>query len=409
MKRKTWIQLAIGAAATVALLGWAFAPRAVEVEVATVQQSHFETTIDEDAKTRLSERYVVSAPLAGLLSRVTLREGDAVEANAIVATLMPALSPMLDARTLREQQARVEVTEAQRQRSGARLARAEVALLQAGNELRRSEQLGRDGFISPTKVESDRLAVAAAQRELEAATQEHHAAGHEVEQARAALMTVQAPRRSGSRAFALRAPAAGRVLRVSQTSEAAVMLGAPVLELGDTRRLEVVAELLTTDALQAKPGSRVVIERWGGGGPLEGRVRLVEPAAFTKVSALGVEEQRVKVLVDITSPPEQWRALGDGFRVSVRIVTMAVDQAVTVPTSALFPIASSRSAPGGPDRMAVFVVTGERAQRVLLEVAARNGADAWIRQGLRPGQTVVVYPSSAVKDNARVKVRDVTW
>lgn len=407
MKRKTWIQLAIGTAATVALLGWAFAPRPVEVEVAKVLQSHFETTIDEDAKTRLSDRYVVSAPLAGLLSRVTLREGDPVEANAIVATLTPALSPLLDARTLREQQARVEITEAQWQRAGARVERARVTLLQARNELRRSEQLGEDGFISPNKVESDRLAVIAAQRELEAATQESHAATHEVEQARAALTTVQTPRRSGSRAFALRAPTAGRVLRVSQTSETAVMLGAPVLELGDTRRLEVVAELLTADALKAKPGSRVVIERWGGSDPLEGRVRLVEPAAFTKISALGVEEQRVKVLIDIISPYERWRPLGDGFRVSVRIVTMAVDQAVTVPTSAVFPIASSTSDPGGSNQMAVFVVSDERARRVPLEVAARNSSDAWIRRGLQPGQTVIVYPSSAVKDGTRVKVRDV--
>lgn len=407
MKRKTSIQLAVGAVAILALLGWTFAPRPVEVEVAKVQQSHFETSIDEDAKTRLSDRYVVSAPLAGLLNRVTLREGDPVEANAIVATLTPALSPLLDARSLREQQARLETTQAQLQRAAARVERAKVPLLQAANELRRNEQLGKDGFISPTKVESDRLAENAAQRELDAAIQDHHAASHEVEQARAALMTVQAPRRSAARTFVLRAPTAGRVLRVSQTSETAVMLGTPVLELGDTRRLEVVAELLTTDALQAKPGSRVVIERWGGSKPLEGRVRLVEPAAFTKVSALGVEEQRVKVLVDIVSPPEQWRSLGDGFRVSVRIVTRAVDQATTVSTSAMFPLASSAGAPGGSDRMAVFAVSDGRARLLPIEVVARNASDAWVRHGLQAGQTVILYPSSAVKDGGRVKVRDV--
>ena len=398
MKTKTWIAAGAATAGALVLLGWAFAPRPVDVEVAQVTRGRFEATIDEDGKTRLRDRYIVSAPLAGTVDRIALREGDAVQAGAAVATLMPALSPLLDERTLREQQARVETSEANVQRVGARIALARVGLRQARNEVQRSEQLAKQGFVSPTKLETDRLAVEAAQKELDAAAQEGHVAGHEVEQARAAVAAVQG--RGGSRAFVLRAPVSGRVLKVAQTSEATVPLGTPLLELGDTTRMEVVAELLTTDALQARPGSRVLIERWGGPAALEGRVRLVEPAAFTKVSALGVEEQRVRVLIDITSPPERWLALGDGYRVSVRIVTQAQDDAVKVPVSAVFPRPDAQG-------MAVFALDAGRARLVPVDLAARNGNDAWVRQGLSAGASVIVYPPASVHDGQRVRPRKV--
>jgi HlyD family secretion protein len=405
MKKRTWWYAAAGTAGAVALLAWAFAPRPVEVEVATVTQGRFETTIEEDAKTRLRDRYVVSAPLAGRLSRITLREGDAVEAGAVVATLTPVLSPMLDERTLREQQVRVEIAEAQVKRAAARVEGARVALRQAGNEVQRSEQLARQGFVSPTKLETDRLAALAIQKELDAAVEERHVAEHEVVQARAALMAVRNPDRPSSRSFTLHAPTAGRVLRVAQTSETTVALGTPLIEVGDTRGLEIVAELLTTDALQARPGSRVVIERWGGPGLLSGRVRSVEPSAFTKVSALGVEEQRVNALIDITSAPEEWRALGDGFRVGVRIVTREVDSAVKVPVSAVFPMPDRQGAAAGA--MAVFVLERGRARLTSVRVDARSGADAWVPQGLAPGATVIVYPPAALTDGMRVSVRKV--
>jgi HlyD family secretion protein len=403
MKTTTWIYMSGAVLAAVALAAWAFAPRPLEVEVAGVVKGYFQTTIDEDGKTRLRDRYIVSAPLAGHLARIGLREGDAVAANAVVATLTPALSPMLDERTLRELQVRVEVTDAQVQRVKARIGLAKVGVQQARNEAQRSEQLALQGFVSATKLETDRLAALAAQKELDAAVEEGHVAGHEVEQARAALLAVRNPERSGSRAFALRSPIAGRVLRVAQTSETTVALGAPLVEVGNTEELEVVAELLTTDALKATPGSRVLIERWGGDRELEGRVRLVEPAAFTKVSALGVEEQRVKVLLDITSPPDQWRALGDGFRVGVRIVTLAVDEAVKVPVSALFPLPARDG--GSAASMAVFTLEDNRARLRPVEMVARNGAEAWVRKGLETGTTVIVYPAAGVRDGARVRVR----
>src|SRR6185436_3195546 len=235
MKKRTWFYATAAAVAALALVVWAFAPRPVEVEVATATSGPFETTIDEDAKTRLRDRYVVSAPLAGLLSRVDLREGDPVEANAVVATLTPVLSPMLDERTMREQRLRVEIAEAQVERVDARIERAKVAVLQAANEVRRSEQLAAQGFVASTKLETDRLNALAAQKEADAALQERHVAGHEVEQARAALVAVQKPDRLGPRAFVVRAPVAGSVLRVLQSSETAVAIGTPLVEPGDVR------------------------------------------------------------------------------------------------------------------------------------------------------------------------------
>jgi HlyD family secretion protein len=401
MKTKTWWMAAGGTLASLAALAWAFAPRPVAVETAAVTQGRFEASIDEDGKTRLRERYVVSAPLAGRLERIALREGDAVAADAVVATLAPVLSPLLDERTLREQQARLEAAQANVLRADARAEGARVGLLQARSEAGRSEQLARQGFVAPTKLETDRLAVLAAQKELDAAVEEQHVAGHEAEQARAALVAVRRPGSARAGGFALRAPVNGRVLRVLQSSEAAVALGTPLLELGDTSRMEVVAQLLTVDALQARPGARVVIERWGGSGLLEGRVRRVEPAAFTKVSALGVEEQRVNVLIDITSPAQQWEALGDAFRVGVRIVTLEADDAVQVPVSAVFPL------PDGEGGMAVFVLDGRRARLVPVALAARNGSAAWIRGGVQPGASVIVYPPAAVKDGTRVQARRV--
>lgn len=398
MKTKTMLAIAGGTLAAVVLLAWAFAPRPVEVEVAQVSQGRFEATVEEDGRTRLRDRYVLSAPLAGLLDRIALREGDAVAADAVVATMTPVLAPMLDERTLREQQTRVEGAQANVARVAARVGGAQVAVQQARNEVARSEQLASQGFVSPTKLDTDRLALQAAQKDLEAAIQEGHVAAHEVDQARAALLAVQRKPGSGH-AFELRSPIAGRVLRVLQTSESAVALGTPLIELGDTSRLEIVADLLTTDALQARPGSAVSIERWGGPGALQGRVRLVEPGAFTKVSALGVEEQRVKVLIDITSPAEQWRALGDAYRVGVRIVTQAADGVLKVPVGAVFPLRE-----GG---MAVFVADGGNARLQKVEVAARNGAHAWVRSGVAAGVSVIVYPPPSVSDGQRIHVRKV--
>ncbi|GMV47591.1 MAG: HlyD family efflux transporter periplasmic adaptor subunit [Burkholderiaceae bacterium] len=406
-----------------ALLGWAFAPRPLEVETARARVGAFEATIDEDARTRLAERYLISAPLAGQLQRVTLREGDPVAAGQVVATLLPALPPLFDERTRRELEARVAVAEASLVRARTAVEAAGVTLQQASTELTRTEALARQGFVAPNRIDADRLAAQAAARQRDSAVAGEQVARQELEQARAALGVVRAGAAGGAApAFALRSPVAGRVLRLRVQSEAALTLGTPVLEVGDVAALEIVAELLTTDAVQTAPGSAVHIERWGGPGLLQGRVRRVEPAGFTKVSALGVEEQRVNVVIDFTSPRAQWAALGDGYRVGVRIVTISRPEVLTVPVSAVFPLpaaaAASAAVPGAASAAAaagaasgaamahaVFRVEGGRARLQPVELAARNGSLAWIRQGLAAGAQVIVYPPAGVADGVRVAER----
>lgn len=397
MKRSTLITAAVAAAALVALVAWAFAPRPVEVETADAVRGPFETTVDEDARTRLAERYVVSAPLAARLSRITLREGDRVRTGDVLARLQPVLTPLLDERSQREQAARVAATEAVLQQAHKRMEAARVALDRARDDLQRSEQLAQQGFVSPTKLSGDRLAVQGAQKDLEAAQAGEQVARHELQLARAALGVSRGT--AAGAAFELRAPVAGQVLKLHHTSEGTVALGAPLLDIGDIAQLEVVAELLTADALQARPGGAVRIERWGGPVELQGRVRRVEPAAFTKVSALGVEEQRVNVVIDITSPREQWTALGDAFRVGVRIVTRSEADVLKVPVGAVFPLPAPATGHG------VFVVDGRRARLQPVQLAARNGAEAWITDGLGAGARVIVYPGAAVQDGVAVRTR----
>lgn len=406
MKRNTLITTALGAIAVVALLAWAFAPRPLAVEVATVATGRYEQAIVEDGRTRVRERYTVAAPLTGRLARITLREGDVVAANAALAVLTPTLAPMLDERTRAELTARRGGAEAAVRQAAAAVGQQRVALAQARSDQQRSEQLSAQGFIAPTKLETDRLAVQAAQQGLQAAEQARHVAEHELEVARAALAAQQS---GGGAGFVLRAPVAGRVLKVLQPSEGTVATGTPVLEIGDTRQLEIVAELLTTEALQAQPGAPVAIDRWGGPGTLAARVRSVEPGAFTKVSALGVEEQRVKVLIDLDGAPPA--ALGDGFRVGVRILTRMQDGALLVPVSAVFPqpqqAHTQANAQADPQAggMAVFVVDGGHARLKPVTLGGRNGSQAWVQGGLTAGQSVIVYPPAAVADGLRVKPR----
>lgn len=389
--------LAWGAAAAIALglLAWAFTPRPVQVETAVAAVSHFEQGIEEDSQTRLKDRYTVSAPVAARLVRIALKEGDRVAAGDVVAVLLPTMSAMIDERSAREAQARYQAARANVTAAVARVDRAAVSRDKAQIDLERTEKLARQGFVAPSRLDEARLGTTGAARELEAARAAQDAAEHERDQAAAALQPATGSVRAG-KPLTLRSPVEGVVLRVPLASEATVAAGAPVMDIGDPRRLEVMAELLTTDAVQAQPGRRAVVERWGGP-PVEGVVRRVEPGAFTKVSALGIEEQRVKVLVDLVDPPVGWEVMGDGYRVTLRVITQSVDQALVVPVGALFPIAD-----GG---MAVYRLESGRAKLQLVDVGGRNGSEAWIRSGLERGQVVIVYPPPAVQDGKRVAVR----
>lgn len=395
MKKKiAWM---VGGLIVLALLVWAFMPRATEVEVANVTQGRFERSVQEDGKTRLRDRYVVSTPLAGRVARITLRQGDSVERDAMVATLWPLVPALLDERARDQQNAHVGTLEASVSRAKANVGRAMAALDQARAELKRNEALAKEGFVSPNQNETGRLTVRLREQELESARQEESGARHELDQSRIALRQYS----SGStgaqqRAWQIKAPVSGKILKIQQQSEGIVQAGTPLMELGDPSQLEVVVDVLTEDAAQIRPGTPVQLSNWGGPETLEGRVRLIEPAAFTKVSALGVEEQRVNAVIDITSAPDKRATLGDGFKVDVRVLVQVVENAVKVPVSALFPVGA---------RSALFVVEGGRARQREIEVAARNGVEAWVKTGLAPGAPVIVYPPTALKDGARVTTR----
>lgn len=391
---KQVLALSLAVAVVAGGLAWAFRPKPVPVETAVVTRSLFRATVEEDGRTRVRNRYAISAPLAGRLLRSGLKTGDTVAQGAVVATLLPALPPLLEARTRRELEERVGAAEATLEETQARLSRAVAQEAQNRSDVARVQVLRQSGTASVQQVEREELALRLAQRDREAAELRHHAAGHDLAQARALLA-----RYSGTEPvdrWEVTAPVAGRVLKVAQESEATVAAGALLLDIGDPRDLEVAVDLLTTDAVAIRPGADVVLDRWGGPVPLAGKVRLVEPAGFTKTSALGVEEQRVWVVIDIVSPAPQWAGLGDAYRVDVRITADEIQDATIVPGAALFRVDAG---------WATFAVEGGKARLRTVEVARRNQRDAAVAGGLAPGDRVVVFPPSGLKDGDAVEVR----
>jgi HlyD family secretion protein len=393
-----WLTRILVTMALVAVLGgalyWAFRPKPIVVETGTVTEGAFRATVEEDGRTRVRDRYVVSSPLAGRLLRLAVKAGDPVEANSRVATLLPSLPQLLDPRTRRELEERVGAAEATIQEADARRERAQAQLLQTQADVQRVRTLQQKGIAAVQQLEREELSLRFAERDLQAAELREHAAEHELDQARAMLRRYDQP--EPGEGWEITAPVSGRILRVTQESEAAVSAGAPLAEIGDPEDLEVIVDVLTTDAVAIRPGAPVEITRWGGPQDLQGRVRLVEPSAFTKVSALGVEEQRVWVVIDITSPREVWATLGDGYRVDVRIIVEEIPKAALVPASALF-----RRGEG----WAAFVVADGVARERPVSVSHRSSQMAAVSDGLRPGERVVVYPPSALSDGASVRER----
>ncbi|WP_198375144.1 efflux RND transporter periplasmic adaptor subunit [Neoroseomonas rubea] len=370
----------------------AFQPRPVLVETELVTRGRFEAVVVEDGRTRVRDRYVVSAPVAGRVLRLGVRPGDTVSQGDPVALILAAPSALLSPRARREAEERVGAAEAMLQQAGVLVERAAAQRVQAEADAVRVRALQARGAAPLQQLERAELAERTAARDMLVAERRRHAAAHELDQARALLAATEA-QENGPERLEVRAPVGGRVLRVMQESEAVIASGAPLLELGDPADLEVVVDVLTADAVGIAPGAPVTIERWGGPAPLQGRVRLVEPAAFTRVSALGVEEQRVWVVVDLVSPLERWAALGDGFRVDARIMVEAIEDAVLVPVSALF-----RRGAG----WAAYVVQDGVARERQVEVARRAARSAMISGGLAAGETVVLFPPSTLRDDDRV-------
>lgn len=379
-------------AVVAALLAVALWPRAIAVDVEVVTRGPLVVTIDEEGETRVHHRFVVSAPVGGQLERIALDPGDAVKrAETVVARLAAAASEPLDTRSRAEADATVEAARSALGRARAEEQRARAALTQASADLRRERDLSAAGLTSTQAVDARDTAFATAEESVKAATFAVAAANADFERARARLLPTRLDR--PGRRLVLTAPVDGVVLRRFHDSERVVGPGEPLVEIGDPSHVEVVADLLSSDAVKVKPGMRVTIDQWGGERPLGGRVERVEPAGFTKVSALGVEEQRVNVIIDFDDDRHAWSVMGDGYRVEARIAVWEAADVVRVPTSALF---------REGDRWAVFVVDGGRARVVRLDLGQRTNLAAEVRSGVDAGATVIVHPPDTLRDGSRV-------
>lgn len=361
----------------------------VAVDVTTVVRAPLQVTVDEEGETRVRERFVVAAPVTGRLGRVRLDAGDRVTAGQVVAEMVPQA---LDPRFLAEARARRDAALAQTREAAARVAQAEAALDQARRTAGRARRLAVNKTISAEELEVATLEETTRSRELEAARAAARAAESNQAAAEAALLA-SGEEFGPNATVPLRAPVDGAVLRLFEESARVLPVGTPVLEVGDPGDLEIVVDLLSTEAVKVRPGARVLVEDWGGDGALEARVRRVEPSGFTKVSALGVEEQRVNVIADFLAPPT---SLGDAYRLEARIVTWEGDDVLQVPTGALF---RSRGA------WRVFVVADGRAREREIEPGHRTALAAEVRAGLAPGETVIVHPSDLVADGVAVAAR----
>ena len=403
----------IAAVAGAIILG--LRPAAVEADLAKVVRGEIRETVDQDGKTRLRERYTLSAPLAGRLLRIELDPGDEVKAGeTLVASIEPRDPELLDARAVLQAEANVKAAEARLERTTPLLDEAAANLEFAEADLNRAQQARRQSANSVTmnEIENKEMLRRSRAALVRAAEHAHEVAKFELAQAQAALLRSRPtdagvtdgngdepapyPQQDPQPHFEIQAPINGRVLRVFRESSGVVQAGEPLLEIGDPLDLEVEIDVLSRDAVKVKPGAPVLLEEWGGDRSLNGEVRLVEPSGFTKISTLGVEEQRVNVIVDLVDPPQKRETLGDGFRVEARIVIAEADDVLKVPTSALFRVG---------DEWAVFRVEDGVARQREVKLGLENGLEAEVQEGLAEGDEVVTHPGDNVVDGRAVKAR----
>jgi HlyD family secretion protein len=387
------VRLLIAILVVAAIVAVAMWPEAMAVDVVSVGEGSMQVTIDEEGETRVRERFVISAPVAGRLERIELEPGDRVERGAtVLARITPVESPLIDPRTRTELAAALDAARAALGQAQAERNRANAALARARSILTRQEQLTEAGVLSRDDLESAQATVRTAEEAARAAEFAVNRAEYELQLARARLQTPRAD--SGS--VQIVAPISGTVLKRLRESTSVVAPAEPIMEIGDPNQLEIVSDLLSTDAVRVRAGTEVLIEQWGGDDPLHGRVRRVEPSGFMKVSALGVEEQRVNVIIDFTDRTDAIRALGDGYRVEVRIIVWRVDRTLKVPVGSLF---------RRGDGWAVFTVADRAARLQAVQLGQRNETEGQILSGLSAGQTVVLHPPDTLGDGARVTVR----
>jgi HlyD family secretion protein len=385
----------LGVLALVAAIAWGLWPKPVVVETGVVVRAPLTVRISEEGKTRIRNRYVVAAPVAGEMRRVLLKPGDPVEAGkTCITSIEPVVAPLLDPRARVQAEAAVAMHEAARKQASESLEAARAALNLAVAERERVRAVKRDGTISASdrdRVESDASIKAAEVRAAEFALK---VIDFEIAQARAALERPDVS--AAGNLVEVKSPVSGLVLNVMRESETVVSPGTPILEIGDPADLEIEAEILSRDAVTIQPGDSVEIEQWGGDAPLKGRVRRVEPAAFTKISALGVEEQRVYVLSDLIDPPAAARSLGDRFRVEVRVAVWHSDDVLVVPAGALFREGNAWK---------TYLYQNGRAALTTIEAGHSDGRLTEVLSGLETGDKVLLHPPDVVTDGTRVTER----
>ena len=369
-----------------------------------VTQGPLQETFTEEAKTRLKQRYAIAAPDAGTLQRITLEPGDAVQEGQPVAYIAPAASTLLDDRSRAQAEADVKSGQSQQAAASQRIAAARAAHQLAQASLKRARALAAGQAASQEALDQAQAAATRAAAELAAAQADEQAAIARVAAARATLAHEGAAGESGARApQPVLSPVSGVVLRRSLQSATPVAAGQSLMEVGDTAQLEIEAEVLSTDAVRLAPGMAARVLRWGGEGALQARVTRVEPGGFTKVSALGVQEQRTRVILELTSPRADWAALGDAWRVETEFITRQEENAVQVPASALFRTAATESGAGSTGGWALYVVENGRARLTPVRVGLRSDAAAQILEGAAPGQTVILQPDDRIHDGVRIQ------
>jgi HlyD family secretion protein len=386
MRARTLIYAGAGVV-FVGLVAFALRPAPIPVETAAVQIGPLQVTTEEQGETRTHDRFVVAAPVGGRLLRVLLRDGDTVTENQAVATLAPV---PLSAREREELAARVASAEASQRSAEAQLSHVMEDLAQAQRESTRLEELFSRALASRQQFEQAQNSAVTLEKEVTAARYRVKSAEADVRGARASLIALDGKSHGEGATVTIRAPAAGHVLRVLEPSERVVTAGTPILVLGDLEHMEVMMEMLSSEAVKVSAGMPAVLDGWGGEQPLNARVRLVEPFAFTKISALGVEEKRTRVILDFLDSPAP---LGDGYRVTGRIVIWSAPRVLKAPIASLFRCGTE---------WCVFVVDGGRAQRREIRIGHRNAVEAEVLSGLRANERIVRHPPNELSGGARV-------
>lgn len=397
MKRHRWIIIAGIVAAVILLIVYGFLPKPLTVDMSNVKLGKLTMTVEEEGKTSIKEKFVISAPVAGYMRRIMLHAGDPVKKGQVIVELEPMRSTVLDPRSRAEARASVSAAEAALKAAEENQRSAEADALYASSNLDRLQKLFKEEYVSQDSLDqADREAKRTEALRLSAAAGVR-VARFELDKARSSLRysAAEGSAHPGS-IVSVHSPVNGRILKLYRESEGTVNAGEALMEIGDPSKLEVKVEVLSDNVVSIKPGTPVIFDRWGGKSPLKGIVRVVEPTGFTKISSLGVEEQRVFVVADFTSPNKDWQGLGDGFRVEARFIIWEGEDVLQVPANALFRRDSE---------WAVFVTKGGRAHERRVSIGHQNGLTSEILAGLQQGEEVILYPDESIVEGTRVKLR----